>query len=163
MVGLHRAPGSFFYYCGVVALLSQVATGLGFAISTACPSLVIGSAIAPPFLTMLALGGGLFASTDRLRPYWYWIEKLSFMRHAYILLMRNELYNVHNITCDSRRWGVDFCMRHPRDGRAVLRLLQFDGDPQSESVYMWLSLVVLFFLLRLITVVILTVAARARM
>ncbi|CAJ1014538.1 hypothetical protein IOCL1545_000038300, partial [Leishmania shawi] len=131
--------------------------------STACPSLMIGSAITPPILIPLALGGGLFASTDRLRPYWYWIEKPSFMRHTYILLMRNELYNVHNITCDNRRWGDDYCINHPRDGRTVLRLLQFDGDPQSESVYMWVSLLVLFFLLRLITVVTLTVAARARM
>nr|CAJ2467136.1 unnamed protein product [Leishmania braziliensis] len=162
MVGLHRAPGSFFYYCGVVALLSQVATGLGFAISTACPSLMIGSAITPPILIPLALGGGLFASTDRLRPYWYWIEKPSFMRHTYILLMRNELYNVHNITCDNYRWGDEYCINQPRDGRTVLRLLQFDGDPQSESVYMWLSLVVLFFLLRIICVISLTIASRAR-
>ncbi|KAG5486667.1 hypothetical protein LSCM1_07920 [Leishmania martiniquensis] len=162
MVGLHRDAGSFFHYVGVILLLSQVATGLGFAISTSCPSLIVASAITPLILMPLAIGGGLFASTDRLRPYWYWLEKLSFMRHAYILVLRNELNNVHNITCDNYRKGDEYCINQPRDGRTVLRLLGFDGDPQSASVYMWVSLAILFALFRIISVVSLTFAGRSK-
>ncbi|KAG5485847.1 hypothetical protein CUR178_07439 [Leishmania enriettii] len=162
MVGLHRGAGSFFHYLGVILLLSQVATGLGFAISTSSPSLIVASAIAPLTLIPLSLGGGLFASTDRLRPYWYWLEKLSFMRHAYILVLRNELYNLHNITCDNYRKGDGYCINQPRDGRTVLRLLGFDGDPQSASVYMWLSLAILFFLFRAVSVIALGFAGRSK-
>ncbi|CAG9568801.1 putative ATP-binding cassette protein subfamily G,member 2 [Leishmania major strain Friedlin] len=162
MVGLHRHPGSFFYYFGVIALLSQVATGLGFAISASCPSVVVSSALAPLVLIPLALGGGLLASTDRLRPYWYWLEKPSFMRHAYILVLRNELHNVPHIACDYYRWGDGYCINQARDGRTVMRLLGFDGDPQSVSVYMWVSLAIMFFLLRSISVIALTVASCAR-
>ncbi|KAG5511140.1 hypothetical protein JKF63_07080 [Porcisia hertigi] len=162
MVGLQRDPGSFFLYLGIIALVSQVATGLGFAISTACPSMMISSAIAPLILMPLALTGGLFASTDRLRPYWYWLEKPSFMRHGYVLVMRNELNKVNHVACDYYRRGDAYCILQPRDGRTVLRLLGFDGDPQSATVYMWVSLVILFFLFRIISVVALMVAARTK-
>ncbi|GET85869.1 ATP-binding cassette protein subfamily G, member 2 [Leishmania tarentolae] len=162
VAGLHRDPGSFFYYFGVIALLSQVATGLGFALSTSLPTLVVSSAIAPLIMIPLALAGGLFASTDRLRPYWYWLEKPSFMRHAYILVMRNELHSLHHIACDYDRRGDEYCINQPRDGATVMRLLGFDGDPQSATVYMWVSLVIMFFLFRLISVIALTFAARVR-
>ncbi|CBZ23487.1 putative ATP-binding cassette protein subfamily G, member 1 [Leishmania mexicana MHOM/GT/2001/U1103] len=162
-VGLHHHPGSFFYYFGVIALLSQVATGLGFTIATSFPSLVVSSGTASVSFMLLSLGGGLFASTDRLRPYWYWLEKPSFTRHAYILVLRNELHNVHHIACDYYRWGDGYCINQPRDGGTVMRLLGFDGDPQSASVYMWVSLVVMLFLLRSISVIALVVAAHEKM
>ncbi|KAK7199571.1 hypothetical protein NESM_000936400 [Novymonas esmeraldas] len=108
------------------------------------------------------MAGGLFASTHRLRPYWYWLEKPSFMRHAYILVMRNELYNVNNVACNNYHNGDAYCINQARDGRTVLRLLGFDGDASSATVYMWVSLAILFFVFRIISVVALMVAARVK-
>lgn len=162
MTGLHRSAGAFFYYFGVIALVSQVATGLGFAISATFPSLIVASALTPLILLPLALAGGLFASTSRLRPYWYWIEKPSFMRQGYILVIRNEMQYLTHIDCDNFAKGDLYCLNQPRTGTTVLKQLGFDDDPQSTTVYMWISLAILFFLFRIISVISLTVAARTK-
>ena len=162
MVGLYRKPGTFFYYFGVISLVSQVATGLGFAISSTSPSLLIASSMAPLILLPLEMAGGLFASTSRLRPYWYWIEKPAFMRHGYILVMRSELNRIHNLACNNYYHGDAYCLRQARDGREVLRLLGFDGDPQSTNVWMWISLAILFFLFRIISIISLARAGHAK-
>lgn len=162
MVGLHYSAGAFFYYFGVIALVSEVATGLGFAISATFESLVVASGLAPLILLPLSIAGGLFASTDRLRPYWYWIEKPSFMRQGYILVMRNEFQYITDIRCNYFEKGDLYCLNQPHDGNDVLQSLGFLGDPQSATVYMWVSLAILWFLFRFISIMSLTVAARAK-
>ncbi|KPA83567.1 putative mitochondrial ATP-binding cassette protein subfamily G, member 2, putative (ABCG2) [Leptomonas pyrrhocoris] len=162
MVGLYRKPGEFFYYFGAISMVSQVASGLGFAISSSFPSLLIAAAMAPLILLPLAMAGGLFASTERLRPYWYWLEKPSFMRHGYILVLRNELNNVRNVACNNYNKGDAYCINQARDGKVVLRLLGFDGDPQSTDVWMWVSLAIMFFLCHIISVIALSRAGHAK-
>ncbi|KAL7698156.1 ABC transporter [Lotmaria passim] len=162
MAGLYRKPGEFFYFFGVMALVSQVSTGFGFMISATFQSLVVASAVTPLILLPLSMAGGLFASTSRLRPYWYWIEKPAFMRHGYILVMRSELNRIHNLACNNYYHGDAYCLTQARDGKDVLRLLGFDGDPQSTNVWMWISLAILFFLFRIVCIIALTVAAHAK-
>ncbi|EPY31978.1 ABC transporter [Strigomonas culicis] len=162
MVGLHVAPASFFYYFAVIALVSQIATGLGFMLSALLPSLMVASAMAPLVLMPLAAAGGLFASTTRLRPYWYFLEKLSFMRHGYILVLRNELNNVDRIYCNNNENGDSYCVTQAKNGKQVLASLGFDDDPQSTTTWMWVSLVILFLLFRFFCVVGLTRSAHKK-
>ncbi|KAH9578234.1 ABC-2 type transporter [Trypanosoma melophagium] len=161
MVGLHRSAGSFFYYFGVLALLTEVASGLGFAIASAVTNRVVAAGIAPIILIPFALAGGLMASTDRLRPYWYWVEKPSFLRHAYILLMRNEMKHMSYIRCDVNTNGAAYCANQPKNGWDVLRQLGFE-EAQSADWAMWVSLAVLYFLFRIIVVIALSIAAHTK-
>ncbi|ORC85563.1 ABC transporter [Trypanosoma theileri] len=161
MVGFHRSAGSFFYYFGVLALLTEVASGLGFAIGSSISNPVAAAGISPVILIPLALAGGLMANTDRLRPYWYWIEKPSFIRQAYILLMRNELKHLTYIRCDPSGNGAEYCANQPKNGEEVLHQLGFE-ETQSSDWAMWVSLAVLYFLFRIIVVIALSIAARSK-
>ncbi|KPI82648.1 ATP-binding cassette protein subfamily G member 2 putative (ABCG2) [Leptomonas seymouri] len=84
------------------------------------------------------------------------------MRHGYILVLRNELSNVHHVACNNYHKGDAYCINQVRNGKEALLLLGFDGDSHSTNVWMWVSLAVLFFLCRIISVVSLSRAGRAK-
>ncbi|RNF14755.1 ATP-binding cassette protein subfamily G, member 1 [Trypanosoma conorhini] len=161
MVGLYRDAGAFFYYFGVLALLTEVASGLGFLLSASFTSLIVASATAPVILMPLALAGGLLASTDRLQPYWYWLEKPSFIRQAFILLTRNEFKHLTHIYCDGEGKSPNYCRDQPKNGEQVLQQLGFQTE-QSSDWAMWVSLAVLYFLFRFFVVIALSIAARTK-
>eukprot|EP00796_Vickermania_ingenoplastis_P001125 gene1126-659_t len=161
MTGLHASASCFFIFLAAILMVSQVATGLGFAISTSCSNLVVASAMAPLILMPLSVAGGLFASTDRLRPYWYWLEKPSMMRQAFIIVAKNEFEQLHNIRCDNYKNGDLYCLNQVHDGAEVIEQLGFTG-PQSEVRWMWISLAVLFVLVRCISVLSLSIVGRGK-
>ncbi|KEG13875.1 ABC transporter [Trypanosoma grayi] len=161
MAGLHNSAGAFFYYFGVIALLTEVASGVGFAISATLQNRVVASAVAPVVMLPLAVAGGLFANTDRLRPYWYWLEKPSFIRHSFILLVRNEMRNLKSIDCDNVSHGAEYCSNQPQNGEEVLQRLGFE-EPQSVDWIMWVSMVILYFFFRIIVVIALSLSARSK-
>nr|AJM93645.1 ABCG1 transporter [Trypanosoma cruzi] len=161
MVGLYRQAGAFFYYFAVIALLTEVASGLGFAIGATFKSLVVASGTAPVILLPLAMVGGLLANTDRLHPYWYWLEKPSFIRQAYILLARNEFKHIDHIRCDDRGKPPGFCKDKPKNGEDILRQLGFQ-QKQYESWVLWLTLALLYIAFRGWAVISLYSAARTK-
>lgn len=159
MAGLHRSASCFLIFLGCMLLISQVATGLGFAISSSCSNLVVASALAPLILLPLSVAGGLLASTARLRPYWYWLEKPSPIRQGYIILMKNEFYQLHDITCDYEKDGDLYCLNQPHYGEAVIKQMGF-SDSQSDLAWLWITLVGLFIVTRCIAIVALTIVSR---
>ena len=158
---LHQDAGSFFYFFGVLALMQQVTGGLGFAISASVESYVVASGLAPLCVVPTLLVAGLFANTSRLRPYWYWLEKLAFTRHGFVLLMKNELDHITNVDCDASKFGAQYCASAPKNGADVLRQLGLD-DEQDSAWAMWVSLAVLFFIFRFIVWVALSRIARSQ-
>lgn len=159
--GLHRDAASFFYYLAVLVVVSEVSSGLGFAIGATFKNLAVASGTAPVLLLPLSIAGGLWANTERLRPYWYFLEKLSFIRHAFILLIRNEMKHITHIDCDPTGKPPDYCLHQPKNGDDVLRMLGFD-DPQSTDLLMWLSLIIMYFLFRIFLVIALSIVARSK-
>jgi len=158
MSATHLHP---FIYLAAITLISQVATGLGFAISATFNSLVVASAVTPLILLPLAVAGGLFANTETLHPYWYWLQVPSYCRKGFILVARNEFSHLHHITCDFESKGDLYCLNQPKNGNQVLEQLGFETK-MEESVYLWVGLVLLFFLFRAISVISLSVAAREK-
>lgn len=148
---LAQDAGAFFYYFAVVLLVSQVSGALGFAISASVESFVLAAGLCPLAIVPLMMAGGLLASTDRLRPYWYWLEKPSFIRHGLVLLLKNELRFIDNIYCDVAHYGTTFCNAQAKNGDEYIASLGFN-DEQDSVWAMWLSLAVMFFLLRALAV-----------
>jgi ABC-type multidrug transport system permease subunit len=158
---LHQDAASFFYFFAVLALMQQVTGGLGFAISASVESYVLASALAPVSIVPTLMVAGLFAHTSRLRPYWYWLEKYSFTRHGFVLLVKNELKHLHHISCDPNKYSAQFCSRAAHNGTEAIRQLGIDG-PEDDEWAMWLSLVVLFVLFRFIVWLSLVRVARSQ-
>ncbi|CCW65175.1 unnamed protein product [Phytomonas sp. EM1] len=162
LAGLYISAGAFFLYFFINVLLQEVGVGVGFLLSACFESITVASSIVPLILVPLNAAGGLFASVDRLRPYWYELEKLSFIRHGFILLMRSEFKRLDHIDCNVQKYGELFCLNQPHNGKDVLMNIGFDSDPQSKSLYMWLSLIILWVLLRIFCVIALTVVSRQK-
>lgn len=148
---LAQDAGAFFYYFAVVLFVSQVSGALGFAISASVESFVLAAGLAPLAIVPLLMAGGLLASTDRLRPYWYWLEKPSFIRHGLVLLLKNEMKHIDSIDCDVGKYGASFCDAQPKNGNDYVASLGFN-DEQDSAWAMWVSLTVMFFLLRALAV-----------
>ena len=158
---LHQSAASFFYYFAVVTLESQVSLGLGLAISASVESFVFAAGLAPLIIVPFMMAGGLLASTDRLRPYWYWLEKPSFIRHSFVLLTRNEFKDVDYIDCDVNKFGAGVCAMQPKTGDAFLESMGLMND--QDSVWaMWVSLSIIFVLCRCLVVFSLNRVAKAK-
>lgn len=151
----------FFLFFAIQLAVTQVGVGIGLAISTAIDSYIVASGVTPMIIIPFMLCAGLLASTSRLHPYWYWLEKPSFLRAGFILLMRNEFVDLHGITCDPAKFGVDFCARQPKDGVAVLDQFGFNNN-ESEEWIQWVILAGIFVFGRLLCVFFLYRIARQK-
>ena len=151
MAGLHASAANFFMFLLIVNVTYQVGAGLGQAISAAVDDVNLGAIIPPIIIVPLILAGGLTVSTDRIRPYWIWLEKISFPRQAFILLVKEEFRDLDNISCDVAKYGSSFCSRQPKTGAEVLDGLGFN-DGHSATWLLWLQLIVLFILVRLLAI-----------
>lgn len=161
MAQFHQSAGSFFYYFAVVTMVSQVSGGLGFAISASVDSFVLAAGLAPLAIVPLMMAAGLLASTERLRPYWYWLEKPSFLRHGLVLLLKNEMQHIDHIDCNSAKFGAAFCSAQPKNGDEYIASLGFNNE--QDSVWaMWVSLTVMFFLFRVLAVFSLNRVAKSK-
>lgn len=159
--GLALHASHFFIFLAITLLLSQVSGGVGLAISAAAPTYELATGFFPVVMVPGILAGGLVASTTRLRPYWYWMEKLSYVRHGFVLYAKNELESLDHISCDVGKFGQQFCARQARDGRQVLANIHFD-DKQHQVWVMWLSLALMFVLVRVIALIALHHVARTK-
>jgi hypothetical protein len=147
MSGLVREADNFFLFYAILLALNQVGVGIGYTISAAFDSYIVASAVTPMIIIPLMLCAGLLASTDRLRPYWYWLEKPSYLRAAFVLMMKNEFDDLGSISCDVEKFGAQFCMRQPHDGPQVLEAYGF-ADEHSAIWLQWVILAVIFVVTR---------------
>lgn len=146
--GLVPEAKNFFLFFAIMFAIQQTGTGFGLAISTSIDSYIVASGVAPMIVIPFMLCAGLLASTARLRPYWYWLEKPSFLRAGFLLVARNEFQDVGSISCDVDKYGANFCSRQPKNGPEVLTAYEFN-DSHGEIWIQWLVLALIFLLARI--------------
>jgi hypothetical protein len=105
---------------------------LGTAISAGIENYAVAIGVTPMISIPMMLCAGLIGSTDRVRPYWNWVEKLSVPRFGYIMLMTNEMQNIDSISCDVAKYGPVFCAAQPKNGTQALTTMKLDGNEISE-------------------------------
>jgi len=151
IAGLVPEAKNFFLFYAILVCMQQVGVGIGLAISCAFDSYIVASGMTPIIVIPMMLVAGLFAATSRLRPYWYWLEKISFLRMGFVLAIKNEFNDLPNIECDSQKFGMAFCSRQPTTGREVLHNMEFD-DKHAQEWIQWMSLGILFVLGRILCI-----------
>jgi len=148
---LVQEASNFFLFFAIYIATYQVGVGLGLAISTSFDSYTVASGVAPMVVIPFMLCAGLLASTSRLHPYWYWLEKPSFLRAGLILVLRNEFMDVPHISCNAAKYGASFCSRQPTTGAQVLEAYGF-ADEQAKPYVQWIILAGMFLVGRIICV-----------
>ncbi|EAN89676.1 putative ABC transporter [Trypanosoma cruzi] len=99
MMHLYRSPGAFFVNWFILVLLATFGYSFGLMFATFFESSTTAFAIVPVIFLPLLVVAGLFANTQRLVPYWVWLNYLSFPRHAYLGVFVNEFQRLH-VICD---------------------------------------------------------------
>eukprot|EP00758_Cryptobia_borreli_P013535 Tbor_TRINITY_DN5844_c1_g3::TRINITY_DN5844_c1_g3_i1::g.6773::m.6773 len=162
VTGLYINPKNFFIFYAAMLFCAQTASSLGMLVGIAIVNDAAAASVLPMVSIPLMLTGGLLASVDQIRPYWYWIEKISYIRHAFIIVTHNELTSVGDISCDPAKFGASFCAMYPKTGtEAYAKVLKLDGDEDQPWV-MWVSMAAVFIMLRLLGLVSLHVVSRGK-
>ena len=144
-VGLVASAHGFFF--AVLFCTSLASFGLGALVGSAIDNEVIAAITVPMLQIPMLMCARLLADNSQIRPYWYWLEKISMHRYGAILLFRDQFNALGPISCDVAVHGVDGCALQPKTGRDVMDFLGF-GDEQDASWVMWLTLALFILLMR---------------
>eukprot|EP00796_Vickermania_ingenoplastis_P001340 gene1340-781_t len=116
-----REVSAFFISLGIQVVLSNFAYSFGVMFATFFEDYATSFAMIPLVMLPLFLVSGLFASTERLYPYWEWLNYLSFPRLAYVGFFNNEFHRLGTI-CNP----VSLACPYP-DGDSVIKHMGFEG------------------------------------
>jgi len=157
-VKLYLAPGNFFTFLGTLLLLQQTVVGLGWILSTASPNAIVSSSVMPVILTPMMLTSGLLTSTNRLSPYWDWLERISFLRQAFMVIAHKEFGSLGNLSCDLPSTE---CSTQPTNGYEAEVAYGLTDSADADWVD-FLCLCLMFFIFRAIALFALHRVGRAK-
>ncbi|KAG5482727.1 hypothetical protein CUR178_06764 [Leishmania enriettii] len=121
MIHFHRSADAFFVHWFILVLLANLGYAFGLMFATFFKDSQAAFAMVPIVLLPLFIVAGLFANTDRLYPYWEWLNYLSFPRHAYLGVFTNEFDRLP-VICNPVTTSCTF-----PNGQAVIKQMGFEG------------------------------------
>lgn len=145
--GLYTSGAAFFYFFAVLFCVSMASFGFGALVGSAIDNEVIAASTVPMIQIPMLMCGGLLANNDQVRPYWYWMEKVSMHRYGAMLLFHNEFKRIGSLSCNTALFGEVGCSLQPKSGPEVMSFLEFNDEQDSEWV-IWLTLCVFIALMR---------------
>lgn len=128
MMGFVETASAFFAFWIIVVLLANTGYSFGLMCASVFPTAEAAFAAVPLVFMPLSIVAGLFANTDRLDPYWIWLNYLSFPRFAYTALFTNEFGKIGEIC------GAGNPCPYP-SGDFVIRLYGFEDDSWERSAW----------------------------
>ncbi|XP_005094340.1 protein white [Aplysia californica] len=160
MMGLHETLNAFLVATAVLLLTANIAVSLGYLISTACGSVTIALAVAPPLLIPFMLFGGLFVNNDNIPVYFIWLEYLSWFKFSNEVLVINQWQDIDYIPCPNQTVPTNATAIPPfgprcafRSGDDVINYLSFDKDNVWRDIGIMFALMVGFRILSFLVLV----------
>ncbi|CAD2221831.1 hypothetical protein AGDE_15959 [Angomonas deanei] len=141
MIHYYRSADAFFINWFIVILLANFGYAFGLMFATFFKESQAAFAIVPVILLPLFIVSGMFANTDRLFPYWEWLNYLSFPRHGYLGVFNNEFSRL-DVICNPVTPSCTYA-----SGWAVIEQMGFTGWHYWKS---FVSLIVYQLGLRII-------------
>lgn len=164
MVGLNGSADVFFMTCLIGVLVANCASSFGYFVSCISSNITMALSIGPPIMIPLLIFGGFFLNNDSTPVYFVWLKYLSWFYYGNEALMVNQWSNFGDLSCPDvkftlpgRNGSEPTCLY--KDGKAVLKNLNFDADRFGFDIVM---LCVLLLAFRLLAYVALVVRARKR-
>ncbi|EPY22344.1 ATP-binding protein cassette protein subfamily G, member 4 [Strigomonas culicis] len=121
MLHFVRTAAAFFVNWFITVLMGIFGYVFGLMFATFFKESQAAFAIIPAVLLPLFIVSGMFANTDRLYPYWEWLNYLSFPRHAYLGVFVNEFRRLGTI-CSPVTTSCTYA-----DGDAVIAKMGFEN------------------------------------
>lgn len=153
MVHFVRTAPAFFVFWGILVVLGNFGYAFGLMFATFFRDAQAAFAMIPLILLPLFVVAGLFANTERLVPYWVWLNYLSFPRHAFMGAFNNEFSRL-TVICDPVSAACPYA-----SGQTVIDKMGFDGWHSWQT---FVSLIVYYFGVNFIGATSLYLQGRAR-
>ena len=131
LTGLSRDLASFGIFLATCILVANTAQSYGLFVSAAISSVQTAMSIVPLTVLPFFLTGGLMANTERLNPWFSWLSYISFIRHGFVSLMRNEFESNKPYQCPEDSGPCLF-----RNGTAVLKFYGLNDESISTHLIM---------------------------
>jgi ABC-type multidrug transport system permease subunit len=135
MVGLQDQADKFFTFFGLILLISNVAVGVGYIVSSASSNVSIALALAPVSVIPMMLFGGLFLNVESIPKYFYWVSYLSWFYYGFEALSINE-WDGFAAVCSNNTAG---CVP---DGTTALEFFGFDKANYLQDIAILFALLV---------------------
>lgn len=144
MFDLYQSVGAFFIYFCILQLLGLCGYAFGVMSSAILPTADAALIFAPLIIMPLMIVGGLFANTERLDPYWVWLNYISFPRYTYMALIVNQ-YRAVDTLCPQDPVNGTGCLY--RTGEEYIRFVGFEDWEWWYSIFglVGITLIFLFF------------------
>jgi len=136
MVGFNENSEVFGGFVGIQALMTLVATGLGYLISCVAPNINVALVLVAIVVVFPLVPSGLLVGFSRV-PIWYvWLRESSPFTWTFRLLMTNQWKNYGKIECSEIDRSEGKCtetLRQFVDGESVLNFYQIKPDVDASN------------------------------
>jgi ABC-type multidrug transport system ATPase subunit/uncharacterized protein with PQ loop repeat len=134
--GLAVNATAFFNHWALALALSYCGNAFGLFAASLFPKPEIAMTITPLMLMPQMIVGGLFANTERLEPYWVWLNYVAFPRYAFKGLLVNELEHVEGLCSSGGNCRY-------ANGQEAIKLYGFDKPTDA----LWFSVIMVCVLM----------------
>jgi len=129
MIGFYKSPKRFFIHTFLLVLMGNLGNSFGTCLASIFPTAEMASAVVPMFTLPFFCVCGLYANTKRLDPYFLWLNRISFIRYAFVGLFINE-FEALDTLCDVNDTSCSY-----KTGQDVLEFYGFDNTSWVECMW----------------------------
>lgn len=97
MLGLYPSAAAFFVFLFIIEMVSNTAYSFGLLATAFFPTVQVAMTFIPIIILPMMIVAGLFANTDRLDPYFVWLNYISFMRYGFLGVAVNEFSRIKSL------------------------------------------------------------------
>jgi ABC-type multidrug transport system ATPase subunit len=154
MIDLAAGTEIFFVTMLIAICIAYCGNAFGMFAASLFPKPEIAMTVTPLMIMPMFIVGGLFANTERLEPYWIWLNAIAFPRYAYKAFMTSQFDAIGDLCADGGQ------CRYAK-GTEVLTYFGFDKEEDKWPVGVG-ALLGLMLVFRVFGAVALWVQGRAR-
>eukprot|EP00758_Cryptobia_borreli_P012228 Tbor_TRINITY_DN5728_c0_g2::TRINITY_DN5728_c0_g2_i1::g.20010::m.20010 len=142
MVGFYMSASTFFVFLLLMLLSSTCSFAFGIFISTMFKKAEVSIIIGPLIILPMTIVAGLLANTERLDPYWTWLNYISIPRYLFSGILVNQFKSMPTLCPSSPEEGIG-CLY--RTGIEYIRTLGFDKWEWYFSLFGLTIMSIVFF------------------
>ncbi|CAL1533119.1 unnamed protein product [Lymnaea stagnalis] len=160
MMGFRETFEAYVIACGITLVAGIISVNVGYLISVITGDTTLALSVTSPAIIPFLLFGGVLLNPDSTPDYFIWLEKLSWFKYSYEILMVNQWEDYDYIECENSTAIYNVTDQCPSDdclfrsGQDVLDYNSLDKDNIGEDLGILGALWCGIYLLSLICLII---------
>ncbi|GAM19751.1 hypothetical protein SAMD00019534_029260 [Acytostelium subglobosum LB1] len=135
------AAAPFFKFLLVLVMASQISLSMGVLISSAVPSVAVGTSVGPPFVIFFFLFSGFFINLSDVPSGWIWAPYISYFKYVIEAAVVNEFENV-TFTCTASQQIGGVCPT--QTGQQLIDHMNYDVNSYWRNIWICVLFIIGF-------------------